>query len=145
MANIDYSCVTDLEQYERFFNMGPSCVTIAQRANEKAQLALSSLIHALFELQVCIVARLVQKDGKSPELILMMPSINLDLECLIDIPLPFAEDVRTYRFAPLDRVITISGTTLTTHRNIPTEALDKAMSAYVDGMDLTEFGKDDDG
>lgn len=133
------------QQYNRFFNIGPSCVTVAQRMDDRAQLALSSYVRALYELQVCAVARIVQKDGKDPELILMMPSIEPDLVCLVDIPLPFAEDVRTYRFAPLDRVVTISGTTLTRHRNIPSEELEKAMSAYVDSMNLSTFAKDDDG
>lgn len=125
--------------------MGESCVTIASRTNEKAGLALSSLIHALAELEACAIARIVLKDSKDPQLILLSPSIEPDLECLIDVPLPFAEDVRLYRFPPLDRVITMSGQTLTKHRNLPTDDLTHAMSAYVDAMDLSSFGKDDEG
>ncbi|KFY35002.1 hypothetical protein V494_06292 [Pseudogymnoascus sp. VKM F-4513 (FW-928)] len=133
------------ERYERFFNMGESCVTVAARANEKARLALSSLVHALAELESYAVARIVLKDGKDPQLVLLTPSIEPDLECLIDVPLPFAEDVRLYRFPPLDRVITLSGQTMTKHRNLPTDDLTKAMSAYVDAMDISTFGKDDEG
>jgi ATP-dependent DNA helicase 2 subunit 2 len=125
--------------------MGESCVTIPVRTNEKARMALSSFVRALDELQNYAVARIVLKEGKDPQLLLLAPSIDPELECLIDVPLPFAEDVRLYRFPPLDRVITTSGATLTKHHNLPTDELSKAMSDYVDSMDLSEYGKDDEG
>ncbi|KAL3423672.1 ku family dna [Phlyctema vagabunda] len=134
-----------MNNYERFLNMGPSCVTIAQQTNDKARLALSSLIHALHEWQSYAVARLVPKEGKDPVILLLAPSIEPHLESLIDVPLPFAEDVRAYRFPPLDRVITTSGDILKTHRNLPTNELKDAMSDYVDSMDLSTFGRDDEG
>jgi ATP-dependent DNA helicase 2 subunit 2 len=133
------------EKYERFFTMGESCVTIAARTNDRAKLAISSLVHALAELESYVVARLVLKEGKDPLLVMMAPSIEPDLECLIDVPLPFSEDVRTYRFPPLDRVITISGQTLHKHRFLPDDDLQRAMNAYVDAMDISEYGRDDDG
>lgn len=126
-------------------NMSRSNVVVAQRTNEKASMALSSFIHALYELDSYAVARLVAKDGKDPTLLLLAPSIEPDYECLLDVELPFAEDVRQYRFPPLDRVITVSGKKLIEHRNLPTDDLMKAMSDYVDHMDLSTFGKDDEG
>lgn len=125
--------------------MGESCITIAQQTNDKARMALSSLIHALFELDSYAVARIVVKSGKDPVIILLAPSIEPHLESLIDVPLPFAEDIRAYRFPPLDRVITTTGGVLEKHRNLPTEDLLGAMSDYVDSMDLSEFGRDDEG
>jgi ATP-dependent DNA helicase 2 subunit 2 len=125
--------------------MGASGITIAQRSNDKARLALSSFIHALYELSSYAIARIVTKDGKDPQLLVLCPLIEPDLESLIDVPLPFAEDVRQYRFPPLDKVVTLTGSTLTKHRNLPTEELTSAMSSYVDGMDLSTFGKDDEG
>jgi ATP-dependent DNA helicase 2 subunit 2 len=125
--------------------MGESCITIAAPTNDKARMAFSSVVHALFELESYAVARIVTKDMKDPQLILLCPSIEPDLEALVDVPLPFAEDFRTYKFPPLDRVITLSGATLTKHRNIPTADLQKAMDAYVDSMDLSTFDRDDDG
>ena len=124
--------------------MGESCITVAQSVNDKARMALSSLIHALHELDSYAVARIVSKDGKDPQLILMAPSIEPDMEALIDVPLPFAEDLRTYRFPPLDRVLTTSGNLVTTHRNLPTDDLVEAMSNFVDSMDLSRFGTDED-
>ncbi|KAL8822733.1 MAG: hypothetical protein Q9191_006537 [Dirinaria sp. TL-2023a] len=133
------------ETYERYMHMSVSCVTIAQKTNNKAIIALSSLIHALFELESYAVARLVPKDGRDPLITLLAPSIEPDYECLLDVQLPFAEDLRSYKFPPLDRVVTVSGKIITEHRNLPSDALKSAMSDYVDRMDLSTFGKDDEG
>ncbi|KAL8796891.1 MAG: hypothetical protein Q9195_000974 [Heterodermia aff. obscurata] len=132
-------------RYERYMHMSVSCVTIPQKTNNKAIMGFSSLVHALFELESYAVARLVAKAERDPLLILLAPSIESDYECLIDVQLPFAEDLRSYRFPPLDRVVTVSGKVITQHRNIPNEALNSAMSDYVDRMDLSTFGKDDEG
>ena len=132
-------------QYERYMGMSVSCVTIAERTNEKAILAFSSFIHALFELENYAIARLVPKPDKEPMILLLAPSIDEDYECLLDVQLPFAEDVRQYKFPPLDKVITVSGKEIRVHRNLPSEELQTAMSDYVDSMDLATFGQDDEG
>lgn len=131
--------------YERYMSMSVSCVVIAQRTNTKAIMALSSLTHALFELESYAVARLVTKTDKEPVIVLLAPSIEVEYECLLDVQLPFTEDIRSYRFPPLDRVLTVSGKEIKEHRNLPNDALSAAMSAYVDRMDLSTFGKDDEG
>ena len=69
-------------------------------------------------------------------LVLLAPSVEADYECLIEVQLPFAEDVRSYRFPPLDKIITVSGKVVTEHRNLPSTALKNAMSDYVDSMDF---------
>lgn len=120
-------------------SMGEATLIVAQKANGEAEIALSSLINALYELESYAVARLVVKDGNQPQLVLLMPSpkLDADFECLYDLPLPFAEDVRSYQFPPLDKVLTIGGTVLKKHRLLPTEELNEAMSNYVDAMDLS--------
>ena len=60
-----------------------SCI-VGQRGNERAQIALSSLIHALYENDLLALARLVTKDDKPPVMIMMAPSIEADIECLGD-------------------------------------------------------------
>ncbi|KZF24158.1 ATP-dependent DNA helicase II subunit 2 [Xylona heveae TC161] len=145
MASFDIIGFVPKDKYERYMHMSTTCIVIAQRTNDKAQMALSSLIHALWELESYAVARLVTKDDKSPLIVLLAPSIEADYECLLDVQLPFAEDVRSYRFPPLDRVQTVSGKVLTEHRNIPTRELQDAMDTYVDSMDLSTFGRDDEG
>lgn len=133
------------DQYERYLDMSKTNLIIAQRTNDKASMALSSFIHALYELESYAVARLVAKENKEPRILLLAPNIEPDFECLYDVELPFAEDVRSYRFPPLDRVVTVSGKVLKMHRNLPSDPLIDAMSDYVDSMDLSAFGKDDDG
>jgi len=135
----------DANQYSRFTDMSRTNVIVAERTNEKAYMALSSFIHALYELESYAVARLVVKENKEPRILLLQPAIEPEFECLYDVELPFKEDVRSYKFPPLDRVVTVSGKELTIHRNLPSVELKDAMSDYVDSMDLSEFGKDDEG
>ncbi|RAH42091.1 ATP-dependent DNA helicase 2 subunit KU80 [Aspergillus brunneoviolaceus CBS 621.78] len=125
-------------RYDRYMHMSTTNIIIAQRANDKAALALSSFIHALFELECYAVARLVVKENKPPIVVLLAPSIEPDYECLLEAQLPFAEDVRTYRFPPLDKVLTVSGKVVTQHRNLPNEDLMDAMEKYVLGMELND-------
>lgn len=128
-------------------NMSQANVIIGAKTNAEAALALSSFIHALYELDFYAVARVVKKDGQDPLLILLAPSIETqpDYECLIEVQLPFAEDVRSYRFPPLDKVVTVSGKILTEHRNLPSDKLTSTMSEYIDQLDLSTFGRDDEG
>jgi ATP-dependent DNA helicase 2 subunit 2 len=127
--------------------MGETGIVAAQKQNDESELALSALIRALHELESYAVARYVQKDGAQPQLLLLKPNPGIEdpFECLYDVPLPFAEDVRMYQFPPLDKVLTVTGHVLTEHRLLPTDDLNKAMSDYVDAMDLSEFGVDDEG
>ncbi|KAF3393016.1 ATP-dependent DNA helicase II subunit 2 [Talaromyces pinophilus] len=149
ITKLETTAVMDLigfiqaDHYDRFMNMSTSNVIIAQKTNDKAALALSSLIHALFELDCYAIARLVVKDGKNPLIVLLAPSIEPDYECLLEVQLPFFEDVRSYKFPPLDKVITISGKEVKEHRNLPSDDLVIAMSKYVDSMELID--KDEEG
>ena len=119
-------------------HMSPTNIIIAKRADDVAAVALSSFIHALYELECYAVARLVVKENKPPLVVLLAPSIEPDFECLHEVQIPFAEDVRTYRFPPLDKVMTVSGKTVTEHRNLPNDDLLNAMSKYVDSMELVD-------
>jgi len=121
---------------ERYMFLDNSNMIVAQKVNDKAILALSSLIHALFECGSVAVARLVKKDLADPQLVVLSPLITLEVECLVENDLPFAEDMRLYRFPALDKVVTVSGRALTSHRNLPSEDLLSAMSDYVDSMSL---------
>ncbi|RDW57523.1 ATP-dependent DNA helicase 2 subunit KU80 [Aspergillus mulundensis] len=132
------------ERYERYMHLSNTHIIISSRANDKASLALSSFIHALFELESYAVARLVTKENKPPILVLLAPSIEPEYECLLEVQLPFAEDVRTYRFPPLDKVVTVSGKVVTQHRNLPNDDLLNAMDKYVDSMELKDTDEDGD-
>lgn len=123
--------------------MSNTNLIIPARGDKNASLALSSFINALWETSNFAVARLVTKENKPPLLVLLAPSIESDYECLLEVQLPFAEDVRSYRFPPLDKVITVSGKVVTEHRNLPDDNLQQAMDDYVDSMEMDL--KDDDG
>ncbi|KAF2738856.1 ATP-dependent DNA helicase-like protein II [Polyplosphaeria fusca] len=133
------------ETFDRFLPMSRANFIVAQKANTQSQLALSSFIHALYEAGCYAVARLVTKEGKPPLLILLAPRIEGDQECLIDVELPFEEDMRRYKFPPLDKKLTVSGKTITEHRDLPNKDLMQAMSDYVDAMDLSGYDRDEDG
>ncbi|KAJ8110149.1 hypothetical protein OPT61_g6930 [Boeremia exigua] len=133
------------EEFERYMPMSRTNYIVPQKANSQAQLALSSFIHALHEGGLYAVARLVTKENKPPIVILLSPRIEPDFECLVDVELPFEEDMRRYKFPPLDRKLTVSGKVITEHRDLPNADLTAAMDAYVNAMDLSTFGEDEDG
>ena len=133
------------EEFERYLPMSRTNYIVPQRINPQAQLALSSFIHALYEGGLYAVARLVTKKDKAPVVVLLSPRIEPDFECLIDVELPFEEDMRRYKFPPLDRKLTVSGKVITEHKDLPNADLTAAMDAYVDAMDLSTFAEDEDG
>jgi ATP-dependent DNA helicase 2 subunit 2 len=119
---------------------------VPMRINPKAIMALESFSQALLELETYAVARLVPKDGKDPTLVLLAPCIEPGYtKCLYEVELPFAEDMRAYKFPPLDRILTISGKVLKEHRHLPSPALQSAMDDFVDQMDISKLEVDDEG
>lgn len=133
------------EEFERYLPLSRSNFIVPQRANHQSQLGLSSFIHALYEAECYAIARMVTKELKPPVMLLLVPRIELEWEALVDVELPFEEDMRRYKFPPLDRKLTVSGKTITEHKDLPTTDLINAMSDYVDALDLSTFGRDEDG
>ncbi|RMZ87463.1 hypothetical protein DV736_g5308, partial [Chaetothyriales sp. CBS 134916] len=125
-----------MENVERYMLIDNSNMLVAPKGNDKAALALSSLIQALYIQESVVVARFVKKDIADPQITLLSPLVEPDFECLIENVLPFAEDMRTYRFPPLDKVLTVSGKQLTSHRLLPSSELQSAMDDFVDSMSL---------
>ncbi|KAH7135668.1 ATP-dependent DNA helicase-like protein II [Dendryphion nanum] len=132
-------------KFDRYLPMSRTNFIVPQKGNDKAQLALSSFIHALYEAGDYAIARLVTKQLKPPIIVLLAPHIKGDFEALIDVELPFEEDMRRYKFPPLDKKLTVSGKVITEHRDIPNDSLIQAMSDYVDSMDLSTYDRDEDG
>lgn len=124
------------EKVERYVFLGQTHMLVAQKLNDKAAYALSSLVRALFEVGSVAVGRFVKKDMAEPQLTMLSPYVDQDVECLIENDLPFAEDMRIYRFPPLDKIVTVSGKTLSSHRNLPSADLMSAMADYMDDMSL---------
>lgn len=133
------------EEFERFLPMSRTNFIVPQKTNTQAQLALSSFIHALYEAECYAIARIVVKQDKAPLLVVLASHITPTYEALVEAELPFEEDMRRYKFPPLDKKLTISGKTITAHKDLPNAELTQAMSDYVDALDLSEYDKDDDG
>lgn len=133
------------EKFERFLPMSRTNFIVPQKTNAQAQLALSSFIHALYEAESYAIARFVAKENKPPLLLVLVPHITPTYEALVESELPFEEDMRRYKFPPLDKKLTITGKTIAEHKDLPNPDLMQAMSDYVDSMDLSEYDKDEDG
>lgn len=135
----------DASKFDRYLPMSRSNYIIPQPHNVKAKLALSSFINALWEADCYAVARLVTKENKPPLVVLLVPRIEPELEVLVEVELPFEEDLRRYKFPPLDKKLTVSGKTITEHKDLPSDDLMQSMSDYVDSMDLSTFDRDEEG
>jgi ATP-dependent DNA helicase 2 subunit 2 len=60
------------------------------------------------------------------------------------IQMPFADDVRKYTFASLDKLVSKTGDIITKHPYIPTKEQQEAMDEFVDAMDLMTAGEKDE-
>lgn len=72
-------------KFKRHMALSESNCIIGQKGNERAQIALSSLIRALYENECYALARLVTKDGKPPVMVMLAPHIEIDFDCLVDV------------------------------------------------------------
>jgi ATP-dependent DNA helicase 2 subunit 2 len=146
-ASFDIVGFVAADEYEHWMSMSETSQTVPSKVNPQAAMAFSSLIHALFERECYAVARLVAKDGRDPIMLLMAPFFDHanNYECLVDVELPFAEDMRSFTFPPLDKIVTVAGKHISQHRLLPNDDLKSAMSDYVDAMDLSTFEKGDEG
>jgi ATP-dependent DNA helicase 2 subunit 2 len=137
-AGYDILGFVPADNIERYMAMDNANMIVAQKGSDKAAMALSSLVHALYELGSAAIGRLVKKDMAEPILTVLSPLVESDYECLIENVLPFAEDVRSYRFPPIDKVLTVSGKSLIEHRHLPSKQLVDSMSDFVDNMMLVD-------
>ncbi|KAJ3514927.1 hypothetical protein NLJ89_g2081 [Agrocybe chaxingu] len=108
------------------------------------------------------IARWVTKDGMDPKMGILWPNSFDNVDCLLWCPvslsslpaitrltfppfeMPFADDVRKYTFASLDRLVNRKGEVLTEHPYLPTDEQMEAMNGLVDAMDLMNAGEKDE-
>lgn len=130
------------------------------------QVALSSLVGAMDELNMYAIARWVARDNAEPKMGVLAPCRFQKVDCLLWVQvcasivfvlgdslkhacvckMPFADDVRKYTFLPLQNLSNRKGEKVTTHPYLPTFEQIEAMDRFVDALDLMEAGeKDDDG
>ncbi|XP_026977814.1 X-ray repair cross-complementing protein 5 isoform X1 [Sagmatias obliquidens] len=100
----------------------------ATKDDEAAAVALSSLIHALDELDMVAVVRYAYDRRANPQVGVAFPCIRDAYECLVYVQLPFMEDLRQYMFSSLKN----------NRKCIPTEAQLSAVDALIDSMSLVK-------
>jgi len=144
--------------------MGEVYCAIADPKSSRAQLAFSSLIRAMSLKSVLAIVRWVQADDAEPKMAACNPVVDSQSDYLfmvrvrvfehsfsdeviltVEQKIPFAEDVRNYTFASLDTIRNKDGKQVTKHPYLTNNEMVSAMDRWVDKMDLTEAGIDDQG
>uniref|UniRef100_A0A8C3W3X2 X-ray repair cross-complementing protein 5 n=1 Tax=Catagonus wagneri TaxID=51154 RepID=A0A8C3W3X2_9CETA len=116
-------------QVHRKYFMGNQVLKVfAAKDDEAAAVALSSLIHALDELDMVAVVRYAYDSRANPQVGVAFPYIKDTYECLVYIQLPFMEDLRQYMFSSLKN----------NKKCTPTEAQLSAVDALIDSMCLVK-------
>ncbi|KAJ7071583.1 SPOC domain-like protein [Mycena amicta] len=132
------------KNFRRELSMGEIQYIWGDPSQPEQQVAISSIAQAMFEKDVMAIARWVTKDGMDPKMGVLAPGIDEGVDFLLWSHMPFADDVRKYMFASLDRLVSKKGEELTEHPFLPTEPQLEAMDAFVDAMDLMDAGEKDD-
>lgn len=108
-------------------------VVIPNPDDETASVSLSSLIHALYEMNMVGIVRYVFRKNANPRLCALIPHIKSDCECLFLYQLPYMEDLRQYPFVSLSE-------------NPKYQLSDNQLQAiddFINDMDLMEGERDD--
>ncbi|XP_054827072.1 X-ray repair cross-complementing protein 5 [Eublepharis macularius] len=98
----------------------------AAQDDEAAAIALSSLIHALNELDMVAIVRYVYDRRSQPQVGAAFPLIKNEYECLLYMQLPYMEDLRQYMFSSLKN----------NKKCTPTEDQLCAVDSLIDSMNL---------
>ncbi|XP_054441655.1 X-ray repair cross-complementing protein 5 [Pteronotus mesoamericanus] len=122
-------------QVHRKYFMGNQVLKVfAAKDDEAAAVALSSLIHALDELDMVAVVRYAYDRRTNPQVGVAFPCIKDTYECLVYVQLPFMEDLRQYMFSSLKN----------NKKYTPTEAQLSAVDALIDSMSLIKKDEEED-
>ncbi|OJA12521.1 hypothetical protein AZE42_07151 [Rhizopogon vesiculosus] len=132
------------KNFRRDLAMGEVQYIWADPGSPQQQVALSSIVQAMFEKDVFAIARWVSKDGMDPRMGVLAPTMFEKIDCLLWVQMPFADDVRKYTFASLENLVSKSGEKITKHPYLPTEEQLDAMDKFIDAMDLMDAGEKDD-
>ncbi|KAI0693769.1 SPOC domain-like protein [Cerioporus squamosus] len=138
------------KNFRRELSMGEVYYVWADPANPMSQVALSSIVQAMYEKGVMAIARWVSRDGMDPKMGVLYPSVFDEVDCFLwvqtaDITqMPFAEDVRNFPFASLETLVNKKGEIVTEHPYLPTKEQMEAMEDFVDAMDLSDAGEKDE-
>ncbi|XP_069105768.1 X-ray repair cross-complementing protein 5-like [Argopecten irradians] len=120
---------------------GSSCV-VADKGDEAAAVALSSLIQALYETNMVAIVRKVYSAASGPKLGCLIPHIKAEYECFLYVEIPFMEDIRQFTFGslPISKENVSAGNT----KFVPSEKQLEAVDNLITSMDLCQSQDNDD-
>ncbi|KAF8168356.1 ku80-like protein [Crassisporium funariophilum] len=132
------------KNFRRELALGEVQYIWADPSSPQQQVALSSISQAMKDKKVMAIARWVSKDGMDPKMGVLAPSEFEKVDCLLWTHMPFADDVRRYTFASLEKLISKKGEIITEHPYLPTGEQLEAMEQFIDAMDLMDAGEKDE-
>ncbi|KAG2046414.1 SPOC domain-like protein [Suillus hirtellus] len=132
------------KNFRRELAMGEVQYIWADPGAPQQQVALSSIVQAMFEKGVLAIARWVSKDGMDPKMGVLEAHVDTNIDFLLWVQMPFADDVRKYTFASLENLVSKNGESVTKHPYLPTEDQLEVMGKFIDSMDIMYLGEKDD-
>ncbi|KAK0456861.1 SPOC domain-like protein [Armillaria borealis] len=141
---IEISAFFPKRRFRRELSIGEIQYVWADPSSPQQQVALSSIVQAMYEKGVLAIARWVTKDGMDPKMGVLSPTTFDKVDCLLWAQMPFADDVRKYTFPSLDRLVNKKGEVVEEHPYLPTEEQLDAMDNFVDAMDVMAAGEKDE-
>ncbi|KAF8845541.1 ku80-like protein [Paxillus ammoniavirescens] len=141
---IDICGFFQTKNLNRSYPMSEVWYVYASPTSVPDQLAFSSIVQAMYEKGVLAIARMVTRDGADPKMGVLSPVVWPGVDVLLWVQMPFADDVRHYTFPSLSTLTSRSGERITKHAYLPTEEQLEAMDKFVDAMDLTDAGEEEE-
>ncbi|KAG2345381.1 SPOC domain-like protein [Suillus weaverae] len=132
------------KNFRRELAMGEVQYIWADPGAPQQQVALSSIVQAMYEKGVLAIARWVSKDGMDPKMGVLEARVDTNIDFLLWVQMPFADDVRKYTFASLEKLVSKNGESVIKHPYLPTEDQLEAMGKFIDTMDIMDSGEKDD-
>ncbi|MGH0121077.1 UNVERIFIED_CONTAM: hypothetical protein FKN15_069280 [Acipenser sinensis] len=124
-----FPCIQDKYEVMRHHFMGNQVFKVFAARNDKhAAVALSSLIHALDELEMVAIVCYVYNRCSNPQVGAAFPCIQDKYECLMYVQLPYMEDLRQFAFSSLQL----------NKKYIPSGEQMAAVDSLIDSMMLVE-------
>ncbi|XP_021378174.1 X-ray repair cross-complementing protein 5-like [Mizuhopecten yessoensis] len=134
---------TKPENVKRSHYLGDgSSFVVADKGDEAAAVALSSLVQALYETNMVAIVRKVYNAASGPKLGCLIPHIKADYECLLYVELPFMEDVRQFTFGSLP--ITKDNISTANSKFAPSDKQLDAVDKLITTMDLCQSQGDEE-
>ena len=144
-AGLEILHFVNASTYRREYHVGETYMVLAHPKSKRAQLSLSSLVHAASIRGVYALCRFVTRTHSDPKLCLLAPMIENDYDAFYLVHVPFRDDVKRFAFPPLNRITTSTGESLYEHPTIPTKEQQSCMDEFVDLMDLMDMDDHPDG